>query len=96
MDTDINVGAVIKVTLGEEEKEVSYTTDPDYDWTAIDKFSFTASTYDDSSSINQAIAADGAQTGLHIARLIIHDPAVPEPAIALFLLALGALFLRRK
>ncbi|MBO7436107.1 hypothetical protein J6U76_08995 [bacterium] len=96
MDTDINVGAVIKVTLGEEEKEVSYTTDPDYDWTAIDQFSFTTYTYDEGSSINQAVAADGAQTGLHIARLIIHDPAVPEPAVALFLLALGALFLRRK
>ena len=96
MDTDINVGAVTKVTLGEEEKEVSYTTDPDYDWTAIDQFSFTTYTYDEGSSINQAVAADGAQTGLHIARLIIHDPAVPEPAVALFLLALGALFLRRK
>jgi hypothetical protein len=96
MDTDINVGAVTKVTFGEEEKDVSYTTDPDYDWTAIDQFSFTTYTYDEGSSINQAVAADGAQTGLHIARLIIHDPAVPEPAIALFLLALGALFLRRK
>lgn len=96
MDTDINVGAVIKVTLGEEEKEVSYTTDPDYDWTAIDQFSFTTYTYDEGSSINQAVAADGAQTGLHIARLIIRDPSLPEPATALFLLALGALFLRRK
>ena len=96
MDTDINVGAVIKVTLGEEEKDVSYTTDPDYDWTAIDKFSFTAYAYDDGSSINQAVAADAIQTGLHIARLVIHDPAIPEPALLAILGLVAALALRKR
>ncbi len=96
MNTDVNVAMITEASLGDETKEVEVSLDPEYDWTAIDQFSFAAYAYENGSSLSQAVAADGAQTGLHVARLIIRDPSLPEPAVALFLLALGALFLRRK
>lgn len=96
MDTDINVAMVTQVSLGEETKDVELALDPDYDWTAIDQFSFTTYTYDEGESISEAVAADAAQTGLHMARLIVRDPALPEPAVLAILGLIAALALRKR
>ena len=96
MNTDINVSMVTEATLGDETKEVEITLDPYYDWKPIDQFSFTTYVYDEGESISEAVAADSVQTGLHMARLIIRDPALPEPAVLAILGLIAALALRKR
>ena len=96
MNTDINVSMVTEATLGDETKEVEITLDPYYDWKPIDQFSFTTYVYDEGDSISEAVAADATQTGLHMARLIIRDPSLPEPAILGILALVAALALRKR
>ncbi|MBR5945488.1 hypothetical protein IKZ80_00195, partial [bacterium] len=96
MNTDINVSMVTQVTLGEETKDVEIALDPYYDWKPIDQFSFTTYTYSEGESISEAVAADATQTGLHMARLIIRDPSLPEPAVLAILGLIAALTLRKR
>ena len=96
MNTDINVSMVTEVSLGDETKEVEITLDPYYDWKPIDQFSFTTYVYDEGDSISEAVAADATQTGLHMARLIIRDPSLPEPALLGILALVAALALRKR
>jgi len=102
MNTDINVASLTQVSLGEETLDLApgtITFDPAYDWQPIDKFNFYCYTgIDEESTSFQGgqTAADSSEAGIYLARLVIRDPALPEPAAALLAAAALALFLRKR
>ena len=102
MNTDVEVASITQVTLGEETKDIEpgvIPLDPDYDWKPIDKFSFSCFTASDSETVSLnsiSLTSDTSEVGAYLTRIVVRDPALPEPACLALLLGLVALYLRKR